>query len=201
VKLTTQTQVTVDGVMQGNGGASDEDRRSGFERGGWALGAGDDETRAFITETYQRADAFLFGRRTYELFAGYWGVMDRGTHPIADALNSTPKYLASTTITDPQWADTTVLSDDLAAAIGELKSKPEGELQVHGSGALIRWLLDHDLVDEIQLIIVPVVLGQGARLFPDAGPDIALDLVESRVDSKGVTIQIYRPTGRPQYPA
>jgi dihydrofolate reductase len=201
VKLTTQTQVTVDGVMQGNGGASDEDRRSGFERGGWALGAGDDETRAFITETYQRADAFLFGRRTYELFAGYWGVMDRGTHPIADALNSTPKYLASTTITDPQWADTTVLSDDLAAAIGELKAKPEGELQVHGSGALIRWLLDHDLVDEIQLIIVPVVLGQGARLFPDAGPDIALDLVESRVDSKGVTIQIYRPTGRPQYPA
>jgi dihydrofolate reductase len=201
VKLTTQTQVTVDGVMQGNGGASDEDRRSGFERGGWALGAGDDETRAFITETYQRADAFLFGRRTYELFAGYWGVMDRGTHPIADALNSTPKYLASTTITDPQWADTTVLSDDLAAAIGELKAKPEGELQVHGSGALIRWLLGHDLVDEIQLIIVPVVLGQGARLFPDAGPDIALDLVESRVDSKGVTIQIYRPTGRPQYPA
>jgi dihydrofolate reductase len=201
VKLTTQTQVTVDGVMQGNGGASDEDRRSGFERGGWALGAGDDETRAFITETYQRADAFLFGRRTYELFAGYWGVMDRGTHPIADALNSTPKYLASTTITDPQWADTTVLSDGLAAAIGELKAKPEGELQVHGSGALIRWLLDHDLVDEIQLIIVPVVLGQGARLFPDAGPDIALDLVESRVDSKGVTIQIYRPTGRPQYPA
>jgi dihydrofolate reductase len=201
VKLTTQTQVTVDGVMQGNGGASDEDRRSGFERGGWALGAGDDETRAFITETYQRADAFLFGRRTYELFAGYWGVMDRGTHPIADALNSTPKYLASTTITDPQWADTTVLSEDLAAAIGELKAKPEGELQVHGSGALIRWLLGHDLVDEIQLIIVPVVLGQGARLFPDAGPDIALDLVESRVDSMGVTIQIYRPTGRPQYPA
>jgi dihydrofolate reductase len=201
VKLTTQTQVTVDGVMQGNGGASDEDRRSGFERGGWALGAGDDETRAFITETYQRADAFLFGRRTYELFAGYWGVMDRGTQPIADALNSTPKYLASTTITEPQWADTTVLSDDLAAAIGELKAKPEGELQVHGSGALIRWLLGHDLVDEIQLIIVPVVLGQGARLFPDAGPDIALDLVESRVDSKGVTIQIYRPTGRPQYPA
>jgi dihydrofolate reductase len=201
MKLTTQTQVTVDGVMQGNGGATDEDRRNGFERGGWALGVGDDETRAFITETYQRAGAFLFGRRTYELFAGYWGAKDRGSHPIADALNTTPKYLASTTITDPQWADTTVLAGDLAAAIGELKAKPGGELQVHGSGALIRSLFDHDLVDEIQLIIVPVVLGQGARLFPDAGPDIALDLVESRVDSKGVTIQVYRPTGRPQYPA
>jgi len=201
MKLTTQTQVTVDGVMQGNGGATDEDRRNGFERGGWALGVGDDDTRTFITETYRRADAFLFGRRTYELFAAYWGAKDPGSHPIADALNTTPKYLASTTITDPQWADTTVLSGDLAAAIGELKAKPGGELQVHGSGALIRSLLDHDLVDEIQLIIVPVVLGQGARLFPDAGPDIALDLVESRVDSKGVTIQIYRPTGRPQYPA
>ena len=201
MKLTTQTQVTVDGVMQGNGGATDEDRRNGFERGGWALGVGDDETRAFITETYQRAGAFLFGRRTYELFAGYWGAKDRGSHPIADALNTTPKYLASTTITDPQWADTTVLDGDLAAAIGELKAKPGGELQVHGSGALIRSLLDHDLVDEIQLIIVPVILGQGTRLFPDAGPDIALDLVDSRVDSKGVTIQVYRPTGRPQYPA
>jgi dihydrofolate reductase len=201
MKLTTQTQVTVDGVMQGNGGATDEDRRNGFERGGWALGAGDAETMRFITETYQRADGFLFGRRTYELFAGYWGAMDRGSHPIADALNTTPKYLASTTITDPQWADTTVLSGDLAAAIGELKAKPGGELQVHGSGTLIRSLLDRDLVDEIQLIIVPVVLGQGARLFPDAGPDIALDLVDSRTDSKGITIQVYRPTGRPQYPA
>ena len=126
--------------------------------------------------------------------------MGRGSHPIADALNTTPKYLASTTITDPQWADTTALSGDLAAAIGELKAKPEGEVQVHGSGALIRWLLDNDLVDEMNLLIVPVVLGQGTRLFPDAGPDIALELVDSRADSKGVTIQVYRPAGRPQYP-
>jgi dihydrofolate reductase len=199
VKLTTMTQVTVDGVMQGNGGATEEDRRGGFERGGWAMGVFDDETLAFITETYQRADAFLFGRRTYELFAPYWGAMDPGSHPIADALNTKPKYVASTTLTEPQWTDTTVLSGDLAAAIGELKAKPEGDLQVHGSGALIRWLLANDLVDQINLLIVPVVLGQGARLFPDAGPDIALDLVESRADSKGVTIQIYRPAGRPQY--
>jgi len=156
---------------------------------------------AFRGHLAERADAFLFGRRTYDIFAPYWGAMDRSSHPIADALNTTPKYLASTTITDPQWADTTVLSGDLAAAIGELKADPGGELQVHGSGALIRWLLDHDLVDEIQLIIVPVVLGQGTRLFPDAGPDIALDLIDSRADAKGVTIQVYRPTGRPRYPA
>jgi dihydrofolate reductase len=120
-------------------------------------------------------------------------------HLIGVALNETPKYVASTTLTDPQWANTTVLSGDLAAAIGELKAKPGSELQVHGSGALIRWLLDHDLVDEMTLLIVPVVLGQGTRLFPDVGPDIALDLVDSRADSKGVTIQVYRPNGRPQY--
>ena len=107
--------------------------------------------------------------------------------------------MASTTLSDPQWADTTVLSGDVAAAIGELKAKPGGELQVHGSGSLVRWLLDNQLVDEITLLTYPVVIGQGTRLFPDAGPDIALDLVDSRADSKGVTIQVYRPTGRPQY--
>jgi dihydrofolate reductase len=207
MKLTTMTQVTVDGVMQGNGGATDEDRKGGFERGGWAMGVFDNDTLAFINQTYQRADAFLFGRRTYELFAGYWGAEERvraaaedpGSHQITDALNTKPKYVASNTVTEPRWADTTVLSGDVASAIGELKAKPGGELQVHGSGALIRWLLANDLVDEITLLIVPVVLGQGTRLFPDAGPDIALHLVESRADSKGVTIQVYRPTGRPQY--
>jgi dihydrofolate reductase len=199
MKLTTMTQVTVDGVMQGNGGASDEDRRNGFERGGWAMGAFDNETMALINQTYQRADAFLFGRRTYELFAGYWGVREDLENPIVGALNRQPKYVASNTLTEPRWANTTVLSGDLAVAIGELNAKPGGELLVHGSGALIRWLLANDVVDVINLLIVPVVVGQGARLFPDAGPDVALDLVDSRADSKGVTIQVYRPAGRPQY--
>jgi dihydrofolate reductase len=198
VKLTTTTQVSVDGVMQGPGG-SEEDRRGGFERGGWGRGHPDSEVMTFIVELYQRADAFMFGRRTFELFAGYWGVMEAGSHPIADALNTRPKYVASTTLTDPQWADTTVLSSDVAAAIGELKAKPGGELQVHGSGKLIRWLLDNKLVDEMNLLIVPVVVGQGTRLFPDTGPDTALDLVNSRAFPKGATLQVYRPTGRPQY--
>jgi dihydrofolate reductase len=204
LKLTTMTQVTVDGVMQGNGGSSDEDRSNGFVRGGWAMGAGDDSTMTFINETYARADAFLFGRRTYELFAGFWGDQERAraaaedpaSHQIAAALNTKPKYLATTTLTDPDWANTTVLAGDLAAAIGEVKANGTGELQVHGSGALVRWLLEHDFVDEITLLVVPVVLGQGARLFADAGPDIALDLIDSRTDSKGVTIQVYRPNGR-----
>jgi dihydrofolate reductase len=201
------TQVTVDGVMQGNGGASDEDRKNGFDRGGWAMGAGDDETMALINQTYQRADAFLFGRRTYELFADFWGAPERASaaavdpdnNPIAAALNTTPKYLASSTVTHPSWRNTTVLSGDLAAAIAELKAERAGELQVHGSATLIRWLLENDLVDEMTLLLVPVVLGQGERLFADAGPDIALDLVDSRTDSKGVTIQVYRPNGRPHY--
>jgi dihydrofolate reductase len=165
-----------------------------------ARGKGDDQTRTFITQTYQRAEAFLFGRRTYELFAGSWGSIDQmRAHPIGVALNEAPKYVASTTLTAPRWEDTTVLRGDLAAAISELKAKPGGELQVHGSGAVTRWLLENDLVDEMTLIVVPVILGQGVRLFPETGPDLALDLVESRVDSKGVTIQVYRPAGRPRY--
>ncbi len=200
MKLTTMTQVTVDGVMQGNGHATDEERRNGFDRGGWAMGVFDDQTGTFITQTYQNADAFLFGRRTYEMFAGSWGAIEEmRAHPIGVALNEKPKYVASTTLTHPQWADTTVISGDLAAAVGGLKAKPGGELQVHGSGALFRWLLDNRLVDEITLLTVPVVLGQGTRLFPDAGPDMTLDLVDSHVDSKGVTIQVFRPAGRPQY--
>ena len=199
MKLTTTTQISVDGVAQGNGGP-DENRRGVFERGGWARPLFDSEAATFVEQVYQRADAFLFGRWTYDFFAGYWGAMAYpGSGPIADALNARPKYVASTTLTEPRWADTTVLSGDLAAAIGELKAKPAGELQVHGSLSLVRWLLDNQLVDEMNLLIVPVVVGQGTRLFPGRGPDIALDLVESRAFPKGTTIQVYRPAGRPQY--
>ena len=199
MKLTTTTMVTVDGVMQGLG-APDEDRSGGFERGGWQAPLFDNEAGTFLNQVYQRADAFLFGRRTYEIFAGSWGAWaDPGSNPIWTALNSRPKYVASTTLTDPKWADTTVLSGDVAAAVGELKAKAGGELQVHGSGALIRWLLANDLVDEMILFICPVVVGQGTRLFPDTGPDVALELVDSRSTPKGVTIQVYRPNGRPRY--
>jgi dihydrofolate reductase len=199
MKLTINMQVSVDGVVQGNGGLDPAARRGGFERGGWARPPFDSEAMTWVGQFYQRADAFLFGRLTYELFAGYWGVREDLEDPIVGALNTKPKYVASNTLTEARWADTTVLSGDLAAAIGELKARPAGELQVHGSGALIRWLLENDLVDEITLLVVPVVLGQGTRLFPATGPDVALDMVESRADSKGVTIQVYRPAGRPQY--
>jgi dihydrofolate reductase len=197
MKLTTTAQVSVDGVMQGPGGP-EEDERGVFERGGWAHF--DDEAGTVMDEIYQRAGAFLFGRRTYEIFAGSWGTWDDpGDSPIWTALHTRPKYVASTTPVDPKWATTTVLSGDVAAAIRELKGKAAGELQVHGSGALTRWLLENGLVDEMNLFIFPVLVGQGTRLFPDTGPDRALDLVDSRATANGITIQVYRPAGRPQY--
>jgi dihydrofolate reductase len=136
-----------------------------------------------------------------EIFAGSWGTWpDPGDSPIWTALNTRPKYVASTKRFDPKWANTTVLSGEVAAGIRELKAKAGGELEVHGSGVLVRWLLDNDLVDEINLLTFPLVVGQGTRLFPDTGPDIALELVGSEaITPSGVTIQVYRPTGRPKY--
>lgn len=199
MKLTTVTILSVDGVMQGLGGP-DEDRRGGFERGGWVMPLFGNEEMTLLNHVYQRADAFLFGRRTYEIFAGSWGEVEApGPNTIARALNTQPKYVATTTLTEPRWANTTVLSGDVVAAIGELKARSQGELQVHGSGSLVRWLFDHQLVDECILLTAPVVVGQGTRLFPDAGRDTALELVDSRATPKGVTIQVYRPTGRPRY--
>jgi len=198
MKLTTTTQVSVDGVMQGPGGP-DEDERDIFTRGGWAHF--DNEAGMAMGEIYERADAFLFGRRTYEVFAGSWGTWaDPGDSPIWTALNTKPKFVASTTLTNPRWTNTTIIASELAAAVRELKARPGRELQVHGCGALSRWLLEHDLVDEMNLFILPVVVGQGRRLFPDTGRDRALELVESRASPSGVTIQVYRSTnGRPQY--
>lgn len=207
MKLVTNTQITVDGVMQANGGNNAE-LDPGFDRGGWALPLGDEESLAYIGDFYLRADAFLFGRRTYELFAGYWGVQDDFDNPFVSSLNSRPKFVASNTITDPQWAGTTVLpgaretggeAGDLEAAVRELKAAPGGELQVHGSGQLIRWLLERELVDEMTLIVCPVIVGAGTRLFPENGRDFALELVESRTFPKGIQAQTFRPVGRPQY--
>jgi dihydrofolate reductase len=185
MKLTTNQQISVDGVVQDNGI--------------WARPLFDSEAASFVNDFYGRADAYLFGRRTYDLFAGYWGVRDDLENPIVAALNTKPKFVVSNTLTDPQWADTKVLSGDLAAAIRELKAAPEGELQVHGSGTLTQWLLEHDLVDEMNLLIIPIVVGKGARLFPANGPDLALELLESRTFPDGITCQTYRPARRPKY--
>ena len=198
MKLTTVTMVTVDGVIEGLGGP-EENRAGEFERGGWQRYAWDGEAGALLNQIYGRAGAFLFGRRTFEVFARYWGAITDPGNPIAGPLNKQPKYVASNTVTEPGWANTTVLSGDVAAAIRELKATQSGELQVHGSGALVRWLLDNRLVDEITLFVCPVILGQGTRLFAADGPDVALELVESRATPTGVAVQVYRPNGRPRY--
>ena len=200
MKLTTITQITLDGVTQGNGGSTEEDLKNGFDRGGWARGAGDDTTRDHIAATFERADAFLLGRRTYDVLFDFWGTIEElKRHPIGVALNAKPKYVASRSFSEPSWENSSVLTGDLFASITELKASGDGEMQVHGSSRLIQWLLEKDLVDEMELITVPVVVGQGARLFPERGRDIAMSLIDSHADSKGVMLQRFRPTGRPHY--
>jgi len=199
MKLTTTAQVSVDGVMQGPGANPAEGDRGTFERRGWAHF--DDEAGAVMDDVFQRAGAFLLGRRTYEHFAETWGAWDDpGDSPIWTALHTLPKHVVSTTLTAPRWSGTAVIAHDVEAAIRDLKARPGGELQVHGSGALFRWLFDHGLVDEMILFTFPVVVGQGTRLFAASGPDARLALVDSRATGSGVTIQVYRPDGRPMYP-
>lgn len=198
MKLTVSTFLSVDGVMQGPGGP-DEDRSGGFERGGWLAPLFDDEVGQFMDAMFGRVDAFLLGRRTYDIFAAYWPKVDDPDNPIATQLNALPKYVASTTLTDPSWAGTTVLNGDVAAAVRDLKARPGEELQVHGSATLVRYLLANDLVDELNLITFPVIVGQGMRLFAERGLDTELELAANRTTPQGVAIQTYRTAGRPRY--
>jgi dihydrofolate reductase len=196
MKLTITTQLSLDGVMQSPGGPDEDDRN--FTRGGWAHF--DNESGEFVDQVFQRADAFLFGRKTYDIFAYSWGAAPKTSKsPIASALHTKPKYVVSTTLRNPEWNNTKVLSADFAVAIANLKAQPGRDLQVHGSGQLIRWLFQNSLIDEMNLIIFPVILGQGTRLFSDVGNDFALQLVESSVKPNGVIIQVYRLKGKPEY--
>lgn len=197
MQLTVHEQVTLDGIAQANGG-NDEDTDPGFTRGGWALPLGDAEGVAYILEAWRRPDAFLLGRRTYDLFASYWGSRT-GDGGFGDAISDKPKYLVSNTVTEPRWAGTTVLSGDVAAAIRELKARPGGELLVVGSVALARWLLEQDLVDRIDLVQFPVLVGEGRPFFPVPGHDHALELESHRAFDTGVVAHTYRVGGRPEY--
>jgi len=192
MRLTATMMLSVDGVYQGPGGP-DEDRRGGFERGGWAY-RNDEEGGRFLNAMLERADGLLLGRRTWEIFERYWPQHDAGD-PVSHGINVLPKYVPSSTLKDPGW-NTHVIDGDVEAAVRELKAGPGRELQVHGSGDLLRWLLERDLVDELNLRIYPVVVGDGSRLFPDSGQTHALELVESRTTPSGLTLQSYRPDGR-----
>ena len=195
MKLTASMMLTVDGVYQGPGGP-DEDRRDGFERGGWTAAHADEETGSFLRSWFERADALLLGRRTWEIFERYWPHHDGGVgDPVSHGINVLPKYVPSTTLKDPGW-NTHVIDGDVEAAVRELKARPGRELQLHGSGELLRWLLERDLVDELNLRISPVVVGEGRRLFPERGQTHDLELVESHATPSGVMLQTYRPAGR-----
>ena len=194
MKLTASMMLTLDGVYQGPGGP-DEDRRNGFDRGGWTASHADADMWPFLTEWFSRADALLLGRRTWQIWEPYWPLHDSGD-PVSHGINVLPKYVPSTTLKNPTWQNTHVIDGDVEARIRELKGAPGRELQVHGSGELLRWLLERDLVDELNLRISPVVVGDGLRLFPEHGPTHDFELIESRSTSPGVRIQTFRPNGR-----
>jgi dihydrofolate reductase len=197
-KLVSTIFVTLDGVYQAPGGP-EEDTRGGFGHGGWSVVYGDDDFGRFVVEVFGRSGAYLLGRRTYDIFASYWPNMTDPADPIASKLNALPKYVASSTLTDPSWAGTTVLGGDLAKEVTDLKERTEGELQVHGSGALVRSLLELDLLDTIHLVTFPVVLGTGLRLFPEGTAPKAFKRTGGTITGTGVSIQSYDLAGRPTY--
>jgi dihydrofolate reductase len=180
--------VTLDGVFEDPGGSEN------MERGGWAFGfeRGEEGDRFKLDETMGSA-ALLLGRVTYEGFADAWPSRDG---EFADKFNTMPKYVVSSTLRDPEWTNTTVVSgDDLAAAVGRLKTELDGDVVVHGSASLAQALLAQDLVDELRLMVFPVVLGTGKRLFAEGSGKKALALVDSKTVGDGVTILVYRPRG------
>ncbi|WP_406384880.1 dihydrofolate reductase family protein [Streptomyces sp. NBC_01618] len=198
-KLTLTTFLTLDGVMQAPG-TPDEDTSGGFEYGGWLVPFADEGMNQFMTEVFDRVAAFLLGRRTYDIFAAHWPRVTDPGDPVASRLNTYPKYVVSTTLEKPDWQHTTVVATDVVAEVARIKERTEGgELQIHGSGALARYLMAHDLIDEYNLLFYPVVLGRGRRLFPDGGLPTAFEQIEARTTPNGISIHTYRPTGRARF--
>ncbi|MFV2101563.1 dihydrofolate reductase family protein [Micromonospora sp. LOL_024] len=194
MRLTLTTFLTLDGVMQGPG-APDEDRSGGFELGGWLPPYFDDAVGAQMAGVMERADAFLLGRHTYDTFAAWWPQHSDPTDPIADALNRLPKHVATSRADELAWSGSQRLDGDLVTAVTELKSRPGRELQVHGSGRLAGSLMREGLIDTYHLLVFPVVLGRGRRLFADGMPPAALRLVDSRTSGSGVAMLTYHSAG------
>ncbi len=192
-KLVVGTFVTLDGVMQAPGGP-DEDRDGGFEHGGWSFTYWDDMMGAQIVEWTVQAGALLLGRKTYEIFAAHWPKVG-DEDPVAKTLNSVPKYVASRSLNEVTWNNSSLIEGDVAEAVAALKREPGGEIQVTGSGDLIQTLLEHDLVDEFRLWIFPLVVGEGKRLFGRGTSAGALRLVDAKQSTTGVSIQTYERAG------
>jgi dihydrofolate reductase len=190
-KLTVSEFVSLDGVMQAPGGA-DEDTEGGFRHGGWQMGYFDDVAGERIGASMAQTGAFLLGRRTYEIFASYWPTQS-DDDPFAKILNGLPKYVASTTLGEPlAWQNSTLLQGDVAKAVAELKEGEGGNIVVLGSGGLVQTLYENDLVDEFALMIHPIVLGSGKKLFREV-PRKPLKLADSLTTSTGVVMATYVP--------
>lgn len=193
-KLVVGTFLTLDGVMQAPGGP-DEDHDGGFTHGGWLVPYFDEEFAAIMTEWTTRAAAFLLGRKTYEIFAASWPKAPDPSDRTATALNTRPKYVASRTLDEVTWNNSHLLEGDVAEAVRALKTRGDGEIQVHGSSDLLQTLLRHDLVDALRLWHFPVVLGTGKRLFGDGTIPLAFRLVEARQTSTGAVMHMYERVG------
>jgi dihydrofolate reductase len=190
-KLIVNEFMSLDGVVQAPG-AEEEDTDGGFRHGGWHMGYSDDLGHQWVLEYIEGAGGFLLGRRTYEIFAGYWPNASEDQQVIAEPLNTKPKHVATTTLSDPlEWQNSTVLQGELVEAVTALKQEDGGDLHVIGSAQLVRSLLEHDLVDELRLTIDPVVLGGGKGIFPADGTLRRLQLVESEASSTGVILATY----------
>jgi dihydrofolate reductase len=191
-KVVLSTFLSLDGVMQAPGGP-DEDRSGGFEHGGWQMPYFDDIAGQAVSEGFATSGGMLLGRKTYDIFAAYWPNQPDDDQ-IAGAMNAMPKYVASTTLQEPlEWSNSTLLKGDIAEEVTKLKKQPGKHLQVIGSGDFAQTLMQNDLVDEYRLMVHPVVLGNGKRLFRDGSKKIPLRLIDSTTSSTGVLILIYQP--------
>jgi dihydrofolate reductase len=194
--VTMTTFISLDGVMQAPGGPG-EDPSGGFSLEGWLVPYAEAEFGKFMAEVFTRADAFLLGRRTYEIFAAHWPRVTDPNDPIATKLNALPKYVASTTLKSASW-NNSVIVRDVAAQLNALKAKHAREIQVHGSGDLAQTLIKNGLVDEYHVLRFPVLLGAGKRLFGSGTVPTAFKVVRTLTTSTGVTIQTLRPEGTPK---
>lgn len=195
MRLIAHEFMTLDGVMQGPGGA-EEDTSGGFRYGGWVAPAFDDTIGDVVTGWFARTDALLFGRVTYRMMADYWPQVTDPDDPVARRLNTAPKHVVSTTLSqaDASWQGTqTVIADDVAARIRALKGSGDGELQVHGSWQLLQTLIDEQLLDELRLIIFPTVVGRGKRLFDDVDRPSGFDVTDVRVADSGAVAMTITP--------
>lgn len=197
-KIIVNAFLTLDGVMQAPGGP-DEDRDGGFRHGGWQAPYSDEVGGRLVTEGIEDADAFLLGRKTYDIFSNYWPKVTDPKNPIASALNSLPKYVVSRSLERVAWNNSKLIKGDVLAEIRKLRQQPGRTVQTWGSTEILQMLLKNDLIDEYRLFLYPVMLGSGKRLFGSGTVPLALKQVESVTTGKGVTYYRFERGGKPEY--